>query len=585
MAQDNWTQGDQAALKPPFPVPVVSDTVIQNRGAVATSSGDLRFGFEVARVVAYHPTLETHTSTGELNAMVVGSMTEKAQLSKILKLKLYLHFNSTNPMDRGKAFTISVSTFNGYNINRRFIGNIGAWRRIELEAPIEWLRSPKYYFGTPVTPVINELIVKTNMDSQMEIDPQTGKYGDAEGDLRGYLGFGAMAPVIFVHGTNADKTSWEPGVTSIYPEDSVVGYLSIGLTYSNPNFVPWEYRINLSKEGDSSIPVENQHGNGGIDCDAWQLSTFGSKIDTKNMFGYGIPNILSWMGAEFCHLVGHSKGGMAIRQLVHTYHDSMVFNVDYSDGSQEFKHINVLSLWTIDTPHKGTILSDIAFQSRSIRYWSAELTVNNHGWIDPEKVMRNSMLGSQTYFAPALPTGDALLDQLTARGSRRDARLHLPTETELYYVAADAEDGIEAGGLDSGMRWEEVRGLVDTKVVYWIIQATSIYRTLGYVRRVNITSHKEVGCMVCLDDTYIDIDPSGYGDNIFIGNDLVTTVTSAQPKDGLFLSVAPFEPRTNHFMLGNHSSVKNGAFLDAMFARILARPLRYDVNMIFKKWN
>ena len=156
-------------------------------------------------------------------------------------------------------------------------------------------------------------------------------------------------------------------------------------------------------------------------------------------------------------------------------------------------------------------------------------------------------------------------------------RPRLPAETELYFVAADAEDGIGAGGLDSGMRWEEVRGLVDSKVPYRIIQATSMYRTLGYVRWVNITLQKE------LFFTFIDI--KSIGDGAFIGNDLVSTVTSAQPKDGLFLSVGPLEPRTNRYMLGNHSSVKNAAFLDAMFARVLAQSLRYDVNAIFKKMN
>jgi pimeloyl-ACP methyl ester carboxylesterase len=586
LAQDNWTQGNQAALKPPFPVPVVSDTVIQNRGAVTTPSGDLRFGFEVARVVAYHPTLATHYSTGELSQQVIDNMQRKGQLSNNIKFKLYLHFDSTNPNDKGKYFKITVDTFNGHSINKTFNGQIGAWRRIELDESMTWLRSPMYRApgfvgaGQPVTPIINELIVKTNMDSVMEIDPRTGQYGDAEGDLRGYLGFGAMAPIIFVHGTNADSTSWEPNATSITSRDSVVGYLSQEI---GPNYVPWEYRIDLSKKGDPQISPNNQNGNGGIDDDAYQLQSLGIAIDLNNRVGYGIPNILSWMGAESCHLVGHSKGGMAIRALIDRYADSMMYKLIYSDKMEEYRRVKILSLWTIDTPHHGTVLSDIAYQIRLFPYFGATQDVDNHGWIDPEKVMLMAMWGAGLHFP--LPKGKALEDQQVEQCTSRNARLRLPKDTELYYVAADAEDAV--GGLDSGMRWEEVRGLVtDVAGVpltgwaqYQLMGATNMYRTLGWARTVTISVSTST---IPGGNSIQNIGLNVLGNGSFVGNDLVVTVISAEPMNGQFLPVNPVEPRTSRFMLGNHSTVKNANFLDAMFAQILTRSTLYNVNIIFK---
>lgn len=557
LGSDEWQAGTQAALNPPFKVPTENDTIIRNSGPMVTGNGDLRLGFEVNRVIAKHEVLPTHTDLGELKPSVVTYMTQAHQLSSTVKFKLFLHFDSTNVLDRGKLFNIQVVSFNGVGITKTYTGQIGAWRRIEvgLEIPISLLRSGRYQGwdnGQPIPPVagLNELVLRTDMEDHMEIDPATGTYGTASGDIHGYLGFGAIAPLIFIHGTNADQTSWEPAFWTSSSEDNVVGYLKDS---NNSIYFPWEYRISLSMVG--TVDSDNDYGNGSIDDDASELAI-------------KIPLVLKAFGAQACHLIGHSKGGMSIRQLAFNYNN----NNNYINFD---KTIKLLSLWNIGTPNKGTILSDIVYQSINIPYWFRNWVIMDAvNWSGMSTVLKNSAMAA--HWTSSIPKGRALADQQTSRMVFRDINIGKNPMNDLYYVAGDADWCIDGNppqvGGDYKISFTEGKELLNpgeeylpgsTLAVVWLT-ATSMYRTLGHTRAVDITYNR------IFNDVFIQMHP--VGNEQFIGNDMVTTVTNAQPYGGESVRTErPPDVRTNlKYERGNHSSIKNGALVRAILNKIMS---------------
>ena len=125
------------------------------------------------------------------------------------------------------------------------------------------------------------------------------------------LSFKAISPLVLIHGTNADHTSWEPDVTS----------------FLTSRKIPFIGTIDLI-------------ANGTIDGNA-------------NLLVSRLQQAVNALGAKSIHLVAHSKGGLDSRRFLGTYYNSLY-------------PIKVLSLYTFSTPHHGTVFSTISHTIRNI---------------------------------------------------------------------------------------------------------------------------------------------------------------------------------------------------------------------------
>jgi pimeloyl-ACP methyl ester carboxylesterase len=126
----------------------------------------------------------------------------------------------------------------------------------------------------------------------------------------GYLRFNAMAPIVLVHGINADA-SWFRTNGFTTPLDSA--YAPYALADFDPN----------------SIPAS------------------GTKLESV------FPELANEFGVTKVHVVAHSKGGLWTR-FVLKYGPVSTVSLPLM-----FQHLGFLSLITLDTPHNGSVLADI----------------------------------------------------------------------------------------------------------------------------------------------------------------------------------------------------------------------------------
>ena len=131
------------------------------------------------------------------------------------------------------------------------------------------------------------------------------------------LSFGAMSPWALVHGTNAQHDTWEFAVRG----PSAVQHLQ-------PLGVVFEHLIDLEK-------------NGSADLNALMLQERLSEIAEQ----FGVRNL---------HLITHSKGATDSRRMLNAYYwDHLPFRV--------------LSMFSIGTPSKGTILSTTSIVAEEVK--------------------------------------------------------------------------------------------------------------------------------------------------------------------------------------------------------------------------
>jgi hypothetical protein len=138
----------------------------------------------------------------------------------------------------------------------------------------------------------------------------------------GSITFGAAAPLMLVHGTHADHTSWE---------------------YAVPN-----QGSSLAKWIPQNIGVDSEYqsidlkpfGDGTFESNAQQLKD----ILTRETARRGVQSI---------HLVTHSKGASDSRYMLAKL---------YQPG----KPFRVLTLFSLGTPSKGTIASDYAVEAEKV---------------------------------------------------------------------------------------------------------------------------------------------------------------------------------------------------------------------------
>jgi hypothetical protein len=150
--------------------------------------------------------------------------------------------------------------------------------------------------GTPPTPA----------DNVIQIDIDTASAGDENWCTAvdwAELDFEAIAPIFLVHGI------FKTGLTA-WPEFHAA-FDDAGIPFSDD--------IDLS-------PTGSIEGNGAI-------------LDGR------LRSLAAKFGAKKCHIVAHSKGGLDTRS--------------YLNGAYDADELKVLSLYTLSTPHHGTVLADI----------------------------------------------------------------------------------------------------------------------------------------------------------------------------------------------------------------------------------
>ncbi|HJW91995.1 MAG TPA: hypothetical protein VJ901_00115 [Thermoanaerobaculia bacterium] len=196
-----------------------------------------------------------------------------------------------------KAPEVDRVYFNGHEVGL-LTGDNEIWKLNEFEVPIEWVKFPS--IGSDGT-------LPAAADNVIAIDIDTASGGDDNWCTSVdwvELDFGAIAPIFLVH-----------GILSSGPE-------------AWPNF-----HSTLAAAGAPFSDEINLSGTGSIEGNAAILAT-------------RLPALAAKFGAKKCHIVAHSKGGLDTRAFL--------------DGEYDGQELKVLSLYTLSTPHHGSVLADIA---------------------------------------------------------------------------------------------------------------------------------------------------------------------------------------------------------------------------------
>lgn len=251
-------------------------------------------------------------------------------------------------------------------------GQNEVWKENSFLVPIEWLKFPSApgVNGQPPTPVMNEIRIDIDVANTAELWCTAIDWAA--------ITFKALSPILLVHGVNAQSDTWDPDVTD---------FLNIN-------------KIVYSKGPNDDINLE---ANGSI---AWNALLLFQRIDP----------LATQFGARDVHIVAHSKGGL----------DSRMYLSRYAKRDQ----VKVLSLYTLSTPHHGSILATISRAGRTL----------NDPTSDDYRLrvyLRQDWVGGD--LAGQGPQEPALSD-LTVAHAVRFNRLHRPPQGPKYYsIAADAD--------------------------------------------------------------------------------------------------------------------------------------------------
>jgi pimeloyl-ACP methyl ester carboxylesterase len=257
--------------------------------------------------------------------------------------------------------------FNGEDLGR-LTGDNNIWKLNEFQVDISKLKFPsRGSNGAKPSPAINEIRINIDESNTSQVWCMAVDWTE--------INFKAMAPILLIHGTNAQSDSWEPNFTNALTGRSI----------------PFSHDINL-------VP------NGSIDGNARLLK--GRVNDLAKSFG-----------AQKVHLIAHSKGGLDARRFLSAH-----YTPNQTNGEAE-----VLSLTTITTPHHGTILSDLSVANRSFN----DAHSNDS---DVEKY-----LYGDTLFGGSAPQDPALSDQTTANMAAFNTTNTFPGGIGFYSISADAD--------------------------------------------------------------------------------------------------------------------------------------------------
>ena len=362
--------------------------------------------------------------------------------------------------------------FNG-NYVGNFDGRGGLWKLNTFEIPIDWVNfaQPGNGFVTP-----GDNYIRVDIDTN-----GTGVWCTAVDWVE--IEFKAAAPILLVHGTNANSTSWEPDFTQFL--------FNVG--------IPWSNNINLAPNG----PII---GNGA-------------------MLARRVAELAHGWGAKKVNIIAHSKGGLDTRAYLNN-------NYDPDD-------VKVSSVYTLSTPHHGTIVSDIVVAARA-----AQNATSNNADI-------RSVIAADSLFQSSMPQEPAISNQKTdAMADFNRNYSSVPSGVRFYNYGADAN----ANGNDRIEKSEAVP-LMPAAVPAFLMEpsATSVYRVIGNVATIRLTTAPALWGS----GTWTSIDVARIN-NPFAYNDLVVSEASAHSPSGTYLGNE----------VANHSSIKSTSIADRILQRI-----------------
>lgn len=471
----------------------------------------------------------------------------------------YLTFNGHNlaTPDAATGYDPSVNFKPGEF--GKVMGTSNEYRMVSLKVPIAWVNFPK----RGVLGINNGEPVAAN--NYLAITAHGWGWGGTVPPTRTdipwiSLKFGAMAPIFLVHGTNATPATWnEPIQPSGEPfvPDVALNYQVSFNDYFDP--APNDY-----VQGERSLGICFNdiilHPNGAIEGNRGNSELLAQQITDR----------LKSVGAKACHLIAHSKGGIDSRAMIRKHYDINHFNEQLDQPG----HFEILSLYTLDTPHRGTILSDIAWNKLN----------NPNPMADPNwpglqtlmswdlSIMHWTGIGGASDDYASLPTGPALEAQKTQnmanwnKGNPFDFN-HKNAKGKsirFYNTASDADWNRRNGSIDA----LEKAHMVPLESV-----ATAMYQMLYWAKEVDAQSGgtREVNqgtgewrhtVTIPLTELFVPTkhDPGQW-------NDLCVIYSSAV-YDGGTLFCPPYLQNFNKINFKNHSSVKNYGMARGIVAQI-----------------
>lgn len=369
--------------------------------------------------------------------------------------------------------------FNGEDLGL-LTGDNGIWKMNEFEVDISKLKFPSRSGNGRPAEVVNEIRINIDESNSEEVWCMAVDWVE--------ISFEAMAPILLVHGTNAQSDSWEPDFT---------GSLAA-------RHIPHSNDINMVANGTS-------------DANARILRT-------------RVNALANSFGADSVHLVGHSKGGLDSRRFIGTYY------TPDADGEAE-----VLSLYTITTPHHGTMLSDLSVANRTFN----DPQSND---ADVQEYLDSDWWANAFGQGPQEP---ALGQQTTTNMTGWNAANPWPGGVNFYTISADADvngDG-DINDAEAAPLIPDIWGVIDASEV-----GTLMYHILGNVTSITVTRHTN---FFGLNEWHV-ITPTHAAQ--FMPNDLVVTQPSSRHSGASELL------SDNN----NHSSVKNDNTAQQILNRINA---------------
>ncbi len=336
---------------------------------------------------------------------------------------------------------LDLVQLNGSNItfNDKVTGAIdktaGQWTVYSVKAPITQVKFPikpgEAY--DPPTPAANYVTI--NLDTLNSSDTYCMAVDWAQ------ISFGAQSPLLLVHGTNADHTTWEFHIDRY---KSPVDYLE------NIIGVDFEYKIDLEPNGSIQRNAE--------------------------LLGYAIERHAKRRGVKSVHLVTHSKGASDSRYFLSKI---------YKPGDYK-----VLSLYSLGTPSQGTILSDFSKEATRANLFGGNMTTDPNYSSDPMVMDLLSFFndniavnGINSVF-PGVAPMDPALGQQRVRPMRELNKTLTPAPGVAYYSLAGDADSNWNGTIDGN----ESDGFLPSKTPTALanILCNRTYQALGRVKFLEI---------------------------------------------------------------------------------------------------
>lgn len=366
-------------------------------------------------------------------------------------------------------------SFNGHALGT-LTGDNNIWKLNSFEVPIEWVKFPAQSSSGAPTPALNEI--------RIDIDQASGSAQNWCMSVDWVqMQFAAVAPILMVHGTNAASDSWEPDFT----------------TFFGNSRAPWSNDINLTPNG--------------------SILGNGRELQAR------VHQLAAGFGAKKVHLICHSKGGLDTRAYLNNHYQPNT--------------VKVLSVYTLGTPHHGTIVSDIIVARR---------TTTDPESSDPDI----DYLMSHDYWFLSTPQPPAINNQMTGAMARFNQQYpSVPSNVRFYNYGGDA-DLNNSGRISAAEALPLIPGMVPDGMAS--AAGTAMYRAIGRIASISITPGQR-GLWGL--DHYTKIEVAATNQPFHL-NDLVTSVPSARSPGGTYLGTRD----------GNHSSIKSQALAQTILNRI-----------------